>query len=411
MPAYSCSECGRAYTQPLERLVDLIRMGRTRCQICGGGLAFPDEVLAAISVRTDSEGPATLAQYTCRVCRRTWATSPEDLERRRGTGCRMCGAPLSRSTLEALDSFARERRVSGTGPRLKCLLCGRTTMLQGATPEDIHRCQFCGAGMRLPTAAGKPARVPPLTEPPASRAELVGIFRGVGKTDLMRFCGQVLLARSKRGEVGPAEARRVVAQLGAVDRWCPETGVPFWPLPVAEAEAAVPPVLFPGKPHDVDRHDAGSDVVFVVGESARRPSGESRVINAIGFATLLSDGFGLFVVEDEPAAGDQQRIRIALRPRGDLGVDLALFTQINDEAPEPASRKARTAFDDVVSRQKGPLVAYYGTLALFGTWAGGSAVAAATMAAITERLEYLGLGALAGAWAARLCLARAAGAG
>jgi hypothetical protein len=226
----------------------------------------------------------------------------------------------------------------------------------------------------------------------------------------MRFCGHVLLARSERGDVGLEEARRVVAQLDVVDRWSPEMGVPFWPLSVAEAEAAVPPVLFPGKPHRVDRHDADSDVVFVTGESGRKTSEQSRVVNAIGLATLVFGGFGLFIVEGEPATGDQRRIRIALRPRG-LGVDLALFTQINDETPEPASRQASGAFGDLISRQKGPLIAYYGTLAVFGTWADGSAAAAATAPAITERLEYLGLGNLAGSWVGRLCLAKAADVG
>jgi hypothetical protein len=409
MAACSCSKCGRAYTQPIERLADMIRMGRTRCQICGASLVFPDEALAAAS---DRGSIGALTQYACRACQRTWATSPEDLERRRRTGCRMCGAPLIRSTLEALDSYARGRRMSGTRARLACLLCGRTTTLDGSSPEDIHRCQFCGVGLRLPAAPGQPARVPPLTEPPASRAEVVGMFDPAArKSDLMRFFAHVLLARSERGEVGPAEARRVVAQLGAVDRWSPAAGAPFWPLSVAEAEAAAPPVLFPGKPHHVERHGAGSDVVFVTGDSGKTMSEQALVVNTIGLATLVFGGFGLFIVEGEPAGGDQQRIRIALRPRGPSGVDLALFTQVNDEAPEPASRKASAAFGDLISRQKGPLVAYFGTLAVFGTWAEGPAVAAATVPAITERLEYLGLGSVAGSWAERLCLGKAADAG
>jgi hypothetical protein len=232
--------------------------------------------------------------------------------------------------------------------------------------------------------------------------------RAAQKSDLMRFCGRVLLARSERGEVGSAEVRRLAAQLEAVDGWSPEAGVPLWPLSVAEAEGAVPPVLFPGKPHRVERYGAGSDVVFVTGESAKRASDESRVINASGLQTLVFGGFGLFVVEGEPATGDQQRIRIALRPHGDSGVTLELLTQVNDETPEPASRKASAAFGDMISRQKGPLVAYYGTLAVFGTWADSSPVAAATVPAITQRLEYLGLGGLAGRWAERLCLAQSA---
>ena len=324
----------------------------------------------------------------------------------------MCGAPLSRSTLEALDTLARQRRRSGTRARLQCLLCQHITWLDGSSPEDIHRCQFCGAGLRLPAAAGQPARIPPLAEPPASRAEVNGIFaRAARKSDLMTFCRHVLLARSERLELGAAEARRLVVQLDVVDRWHPETGAPFWPLSVAEAEGAAPPVLFPGKSHRSERHDDGTDIVFVMGESAKTTSERSRVVNAIGLATLVFGGVGLFVLEGEPATGDQQRIRVALLPRGDAGVDLALFTQVNDEAPEPASGKANAAFGDLISGQKGPLVAYYGTLAVFGTWADGSAVAAATVPAITERLEYLGLGSLAGGWPERLCLAKAADAG
>jgi len=407
MATCSCPKCGREYAQPLATLAERLRHGKTQCLMCGAEMVFSEEVHAALE-DGGAVDLAALRSYTCASCGCTWATSPDELTRRRRTGCRVCGAPLRAETLAALDALAAVPAVPTREATLHCLVCQRATKVRAHAPDDLHPCRFCGAELRLPSADGQPARPPPLAEPAATPEDVVRAFRDLGRgSALLELVREMLLARAGRQEVGAAEAAHAARCLAWIDAWRPEPGVPFWPLTVEDAEDALPPILYPGKPYDVERGDAGSEIVFVVSQADPQVSAETQVVNVFGLIGLMTVGWGVRRSEKAPAVGDQRRARIAFRPRAEGGVTLALSTQFNDEPPRPAPRAVGEAFGAFVSGQKEALVAYWGTRALFGSWAGGSAAAAATVPALAQRLAALGLERHAVRWAPRLCLTRA----
>jgi len=400
MLAYSCSECGREYIQPLEGLVERLRSGRTRCQLCGGDLTFPEEVSAALAGGGDGVDLEALAEYACDACGKTWKTSATGLQRRRRTGCRFCGAPLRAEVLAILDSLAEERTGPVAHARLECLICLRPTLVDSPAAEEQYACQFCGVRLRLPMEDGEPARPPPPTEPAASRDEVAAILDEAGGLgDLAIMVGEFLVARAERGDVGAGEARFLASQLAVLSRWSPEPGRAFLPIHIDEAVRTVPALLYPGQHCRVERRPEGTDLVFTI-KSRRRMSG-ATVTNMIGFATLAFAGMGVFVTGEEEAMPDQRQIRIAVRSVAG-GVELVPFAEIHNERPKLVGGKAARAFAGGVADRANALTAYYGALTLFGTWAGGLPAVSVTVPAIAHRLTALGLGGQTGRWATHL---------
>jgi hypothetical protein len=175
-----CGGCDRQYRMSVDDARDKLENSRTRCQMCGGELAFPEELRASLPAET-------------RAVR---------------TRCPCCGA-------------ASQARPVEEGLEAACVGC-----------RLIFTCDDQGGAAQLvgiPGARATPADVDEARLPSSP------------EHDVMRA---VLRARAERQELARMELRRVVDNLKLVEAWPGVSGRVTIPLRRPEAIGALSALLF-----------------------------------------------------------------------------------------------------------------------------------------------------------------------
>jgi hypothetical protein len=219
-------------------------------------------------------------------------------------------------------------------------------------------------------------------------------------TDPFGVAREALLARAARGEVGPDEAARAPGLLRALAGWNPAEGdeTVHLPLPLDEAEHVVPRLLFGKETWVVDRAGGGVEVVMILDQSGRMGEAGTMILSSVlGAALIATTGVGFFLVpkvggrrRGEVENPDQQRLRVALEPRGGGVAIASVATQTNQGRPRPMPAQALRDMAAAVAGRADVVRLHYVTQALFGPEVRGPAVDGAAPQALVARLQDLG---------------------
>jgi hypothetical protein len=405
---YSCSRCKRPIRAPRAQALVLLRKKRTRCQVCGSALEFPKDVLdefegahkvGAKDVRED-------VSFKCEGCKRTYKRPLGDLVVaivKNKTTCTLCAKPYvfppevheAVAKLKAQGAIARELEI-------ECPVCLRGVRGDGRAPDTVMTCGYCGARLRA-GPDGEGCRAPPLEGAAASPDAVKRALARMPRDEAAVAAGQALLARASRGETAEGEPEAVVERLARLAEWHPEEySSPFVPLSVADAEAAVPAILFTGLVGHRDRSSGTLELVFTIGRQTAMTG--QGLINVVSLATVLAGGGGVFLLGGDGSTRDAlQRLRLSFNetPRG---VELGIAHQVDDGRPKRGGAKEHAALRDRLVAMAPAFRNYFALGAIYGACARGSTLVAASVPAIERRLTALGepLAARAAALAPRL---------
>lgn len=392
--AYACLKCKREFKATVDALLGLLKQGRSSCEGCGGPLRLPAEIEAEHARRFGGHDLNAEVTVTCackRVLRRPLRELAQMVQEGRAR-CQFCAQPLPlpQAVADVVKGNTAPARARATIP-VTCPVCAADSAVDGLAGAAVLRCAHCQAGFRAPAAAGGPVRLPALDGDPAPAPVVRAAFQAycAGSSPLSQLVGKLLEARAARQEVTAAEAAELGEVVGALLAWRPDAQRPALPLPLEEAAAVVPWLLFPTERAATrEKTPRGLDLVLRVGEGSSLTA--AGAWNLVNLATATLGAGGVIFTEADNTRRTEKRLRVSLLP-AEGGVELQLATQTDDGRPSAAGAKAHAELAGRIAGTAETLGRYYALRALFGPFARGATPLSANPGTIARRVAELGL--------------------
>jgi hypothetical protein len=325
---FSCGTCSRSYTAPRETLVQRIARGATRCQMCGGQLELPAELMA------DAEEEAR---------------------------------PMLRISTA-------------------CRCCGRTSAGEGKRSPFAIRCAFCG----LEDTVDEQGRAQhTVADSPASVDEVAGWFAPLVQVPADRVVQGAMVARAALGLVSGDEGAALADTIARLQRWQPG-GQPILPLPARDTREVLLHLCF--RAELVSATDDALTLGYTTDKGkAFMTNLEAKDLarnvanNLIGIAFKGEVSYSRST--DEELNQSRRDVVIRLRPHGGDHV-LVVTESLNQGRHEPYTQVQQLVSQ--LGAQRENMLTYYRRLAVFGPRARGKPAVAATEQALVAALHELG---------------------